>query len=108
MPETRGGKKTGPGASCGSASTELARATGEERGGLKQVTTQVGGQADKLNRQGREQAARRQEELRQTRQIHTPKAGTKSEGGTPIEQKLEKMGYRGEEAKTEQERRAQW
>ena len=56
-----------------------ARVTGEQRGGVKEATTKVKGAAEKLNSQVKEAAEERQKKLAQTRQIHTPKTGSKSD-----------------------------
>ena len=58
---------------------EGTRVTGESRGGVKEKTSRVAEIADKLDQQAKEAAAKRQEGLKESRQLHTPKSGTKSE-----------------------------
>ena len=54
------------------------RATGEQRGGVKKTETKVAGLACKLEEQAKVVAAKRQAEMQKTRQMHTPKSGSKS------------------------------
>ena len=59
-----------------------ARVTGEERGGVKK--TAVKGAAERLTEQAKQAAQARQQSLKERRQIHTPKAGSKSADNTPL------------------------
>ena len=60
---------------------EGTRATGEERGSVKQTAGRSA--ADKLTQQAKQAAQKRQEQLKEVRQIYTPKSGSRSEGNTP-------------------------
>ena len=73
MVETRGGKQTDSGF----------KATGEFRGSVKQSTTRVKDGAEKLNEQAKVAAEERRKKLTETRQLHTPKAGSKSVPTSP-------------------------
>ena len=68
-----------------------ARVTGEQQEEVKEVTTR--GVADKLNQKTVAAAEERRKQFQETRQIHTPQAGSKSVGGTPVEKKLASLGY---------------
>ena len=77
------------------------RATGEQRGGVKKTETRVAGLAGKLEEQAKVAAAKRQAEMQKTRQMHTPKSGSKSAGASPTG-RLAELGYKGgEEQETE-------
>ena len=57
---------------------ELGCRTGEKRGGVKESTTEVKGVAQKLDEQAKLAAEARKKQFQATRQIHTPKSGSKS------------------------------
>ena len=56
-----------------------ARATGDERGGVKERSIRSSGAAEKLTEQAKNAAKDRHKKFADTRQMHTPKSGSKSD-----------------------------
>lgn len=82
-----------------------ALSTGEQRDGVKKLTTQVGGTAERLDRQAKEAAQKRQEEAKkQATQLYTPKSGTKSTGETNQQVPYAKSADRDEELRRKYQR----
>ena len=82
--------------------SEGSRRTGASRGGVKEGTTKVGGLAAKLDLQAKEAAEKRQLELKQSRQLYTPKSGSKSLRGSP-RSLLTELGCKGSQQELQEQ-----